>query len=381
MECCPSGLLGWCGHEPQARLVPRFQESSPAHPDPADPAALNEFQARALADMRRQVQPSASSTEDKELLRFLVARKWQVDAAVDQFQAMLKWRKDHHVDRVRGNALGPFGPQAASEAAQDGRLGRQGVEMFPQLRLVEPTLKEGALLFHGQTLAFGFDKKGQPVQIQNGGLAGWRFAGMLKLIGGSEKVLASLVRMHELQAARMEEASRRHGRPITKQVVITNADGMPLRPHPLAVTAFKDFLVVSSRYYPESLAVLFVVNAPPVFVALYRLIKTWLDPVTASKIQVLGRNFQAVLLEHIDADQLPRDYGGTVDFDILGNTWSEEDCDQCIARCRQALQQSVRERRPAEASKCPAGCDKPWPRIQQLFVVSMVLLIALYGLP
>ena len=31
------------------------------------------------------------------------------------------------------------------------------------------------------------------------------------------------------------------------KVVITNADGMPLRPHPLAVAAFKDFLVVSSR--------------------------------------------------------------------------------------------------------------------------------------
>ena len=67
-------------------------------------------------------------------------------------EAMLKWRRDHRVDRVRGNALGPFGPEAASKAAQvprsrlrvqdllnrlmlqDGRLGRQGVEMFPQLR-------------------------------------------------------------------------------------------------------------------------------------------------------------------------------------------------------------------------------------------------------
>ncbi|CAE7225217.1 unnamed protein product [Symbiodinium natans] len=326
--------------------------------------------------MRQKVGPSASM-EDKELLRFLIARKWQVDAAVEQCQAMLRWRKEHKVDQVRGNALGPFGPKAALEAAQDARLSRQGVEMFPQLRLVEPKSIEGSLLYYGQTLAFGFDKKGQPIQIQNGGLAGWRFRGMLSVIGGSEHVLASLVRMHELQAARMEEASKRHGRPITKQVVITNADGMPLRPDPLAVAAFKDFLVVSSRYYPESLAVLFVVNAPPVFVALYRLIKTWLDPVTASKIQVLGRNFHSVLLEHIDADQLPRDYGGTVDFDLLGSTWSEEDCDRCIASCRQALQQNVRERRSDEARE---ATDKPW-RFQQLFVVSIVLLLAFYGLP
>ena len=48
------------------------------------------------------------------------------------------------------------------------------VGMFSR-RLVEPTPTEGALLYYGQTIAFGFDKKGQPVQIQNGGLAGWRF--------------------------------------------------------------------------------------------------------------------------------------------------------------------------------------------------------------
>ena len=78
-------------------------------------------------------------------------------------------------------------------------------------------------------------------------------------------------------------------------------------------------------YYPESLAVLFVVNAPVFFVAFYRLFQSWLDPITASKIQVLGRNFQSTLLEHIEADQLPKSYGGTVDFDILGETWSREE--------------------------------------------------------
>eukprot|EP00438_Fugacium_kawagutii_P012049 Skav206585 [mRNA] locus=scaffold5652:27358:29652:- [translate_table: standard] len=49
------------------------------------------------------------------------------------------------------------------------------------------------------------------------------------------------------QAARMEESSRRLGRPITKQVVICNAAGMQLKPNPDAVTAFKDFLLLSSR--------------------------------------------------------------------------------------------------------------------------------------
>ena len=37
-------------------------------------------------------------------------------------------------------------------------------------------------------------------------------------MGGREEVVAGLVRIQELQAARMEESSRRLGRSITKQV-------------------------------------------------------------------------------------------------------------------------------------------------------------------
>mmetsp|Transcript_11438 Transcript_11438/g.27438 ORF Transcript_11438/g.27438 Transcript_11438/m.27438 type:complete len:374 (+) Transcript_11438:49-1170(+) len=370
--CATHGLLNWCGSD-GAKFVD-VKEESPV-PEKLGRAELTQAQQCALNDMKQKIRYFA---EDKELLRFLIARKWDVDAAIDQFEAMMQWRRDHDVDRVRGRALGPFGPDAA-DVLKDSRLSRNDVEMFPQLRLVEPSPNEGALIYYGQTLAFGFDKKGQPIQIQNGGLAGWRFRDMLRVIGGSDNMMASLVRMHELQAARMEEASRKLGRPITKQVVITNASGMPLRPHPLAVAAFKDFLIVSSRYYPESLAVLFVVNAPPFFVALYKLIQSWLDPVTASKIQVLGRNFQSVLLEHIDADQLPRDYGGTVDFDILGETWGEQDCGQCIATCRQALQQRASE--PYVASPQKGDVEVPaWPRLP-ILILSVLLVVSLYGIP
>ncbi|CAK9116884.1 unnamed protein product [Durusdinium trenchii] len=321
------GFLDFCGGRDDARDPELEFKASPTEQD------LLHWQYDALLEMRSQVGP----VEDKDLLRFLVARKWHVPAAVEQFHAMQIWRKTNQVERWRRNAPGPTGPDAAADAAEDPRLSRDNIEMFPQLRLVENWPDEGAHVYFGQALAFGFDKKGQPIQIQNGGLAGWRFAELLRHVGGREKVVKSLIRFQELQAARMEESSRRLGRPITKQVVITNAAGMPLRPHPQAVATFKDFLFISSRYYPESLAVLFIVNAPVFFVAFYRLIQSWLDPVTASKIQVLGSNFQHKLLEHIDADQLPITYGGTVDFDILGETWSREDCDKFLADCQRAL--------------------------------------------
>ena len=91
---------------------------------------LLSWQYDALLEMRAQV----GAVEDKDLLRFLVARKWHVNAAVEQFEAMLRWRKENQVERYRRNAPGPVGPEAAADAAQDPLLSRGNVEIFPQTR-------------------------------------------------------------------------------------------------------------------------------------------------------------------------------------------------------------------------------------------------------
>jgi len=56
-----------------------------------------------------------------------------------------------------------------------------------------------------------------------------------------------------------------------------------------------------------------IVNAPGYFAATWRLIRGWLDPRTASKIEVIaGKNaVEKRLLELVDSEQLPSDYGGT----------------------------------------------------------------------
>ena len=55
----------------------------------------------------------------------------------------------------------------------------------------------------------------------------------------------------------------------------------------------------------------FVVNAPMVFSALYAIIKGFLDERTRSKVRIIGANYRPVLLEHIDAENLPEFLGGT----------------------------------------------------------------------
>ena len=66
----------------------------------------------------------------------------------------------------------------------------------------------------------------------------------------------------------------------------------------------------------QTLKLHFFVNAPAAFAGLWRVIRGWLDPVTAGKIRVLGADFAPALLEHIDAAQLPREYGGTNAWDV-----------------------------------------------------------------
>ena len=55
-----------------------------------------------------------------------------------------------------------------------------------------------------------------------------------------------------------------------------------------------------------------IVNAPTFFAATWRIIKGWLDPRTAAKIEVISSKSAAEkrLLELVDADLLPTDYGG-----------------------------------------------------------------------
>jgi len=55
-----------------------------------------------------------------------------------------------------------------------------------------------------------------------------------------------------------------------------------------------------------------IINAPTFFSATWRIIKGWIDPRTAGKIEVISNTAagEKRLLELVDAEQLPSDYGG-----------------------------------------------------------------------
>lgn len=79
-----------------------------------------------------------------------------------------------------------------------------------------------------------------------------------------------------------------------------------------ALAIIKEQAAIDSICFPETMAKMLIVNAPTFFAATWRIIKGWLDPRTAGKIEVISSRstMEKRLLEFVDADQLPSDYGG-----------------------------------------------------------------------
>lgn len=69
-----------------------------------------------------------------------------------------------------------------------------------------------------------------------------------------------------------------------------------------------------NNYYPETLGIAAILNAPWIFSACWTIIKVMLDPVTASKIAFLK---PAQLKEFMNDEDIPVDLGGTSDYDFL----------------------------------------------------------------
>jgi hypothetical protein len=79
-----------------------------------------------------------------------------------------------------------------------------------------------------------------------------------------------------------------------------------------SLTIIKEQSAIDSVCFPETMNKMLIVNAPTFFAATWRIIKGWLDPRTAAKIEVISSKATAEkrLLDLVDADQLPSDYGG-----------------------------------------------------------------------
>ncbi|KAK9050205.1 hypothetical protein SSX86_030824 [Deinandra increscens subsp. villosa] len=211
------------------------------------------------------------------LLRFLKARNYEIDKAKLMWTNMINWRKEYGADTI----MEDFDFKEKEEVMQYYPQGHHGV-----------------------------DKDGRPIYIERLGLVD-----ATKLMQATS--LERYVKYHVMEFERTFSdkfpacsiAAKTH---VDQSTTILDVQGVGLKSmNKSARDLIQSLQNIDGNNYPETLCRMYIINAGSGFRLLWNTVKTFLDPKTTSKINVLGNKFQSKLLEIIEASELPEFLGGT----------------------------------------------------------------------
>jgi len=220
---------------------------------------------------------------DALLLRFLRARKWDVQNALVMLVSTMHWRSaEMHVD----DDIMFNGETGAVKVAKTGTgAEKKDAEGFlEQLRM-------------GKSFLHGTDSEGRPITVVS--------ARLHKPGEQSEKSLERYT-VFVIETARMLLRP-----PVDTATIIFDMTGFSMAN--MDYTPVKFMIKCFEANYPESLGSVLVYKAPWIFQGIWKIIKGWLDPVVASKVHFASDEKE--LSEWIPKARILKSLGGDENWD------------------------------------------------------------------
>ncbi|CDZ97962.1 Phosphatidylinositol transfer protein SEC14 and related proteins [Phaffia rhodozyma] len=238
--------------------------------------------------------------EDVSLLRFLRARKFDVQGAVKQYEEYIAWRQDKHIDE---------------------KYAEYDIEEFERLRAVYP-------MWTGRR-----DTRGMPIYVYK--ISSLTTAKLNQLIPNDEAssssiaiVTFALIRFLLPFCSTLPRQNEEVPIAGTSSIVDVGDVGLSrfwgLRSH-LQVAS-----QVASANFPETIDRVFVVGAPSFFPTVFNWAKKWFDQGTVDKIHILGTSPLNELLRWMPRSSIPTEYGGDLGWTYGDSPVLDEEASQAF---------------------------------------------------
>lgn len=217
------------------------------------------------------------SHDDHLLLRFLRARKFDLHKSQEMFLNCEKWRKEKQVDEVFKTFK--FEEQAIVN------------QIYPR--------------YYHKT-----DKAGRPIYIEV--LNNLDLDQLFKLTTRERLEKNFIYEYERLLRVRLPACSKVAGHHIETGFTVLDLKNCSVM-QALKIKDLLKFIVdTGQNYYPETMGMTFIINAPWLFDTIWNVVKIWMDEVTVNKIRIFkaGKDFSKDLFEFVEPANVPFSLGG-----------------------------------------------------------------------
>ncbi|KAM0790091.1 hypothetical protein ACM66B_005419 [Microbotryomycetes sp. NB124-2] len=234
---------------------------------------------------KRDASRGRPSHDDATLVRFLRARKFEIQGALQQFKETEHWRQSKQLDKLYDEfPVNEFCDSQEVYTQWTGRRAKSGQPLY--------VYKIGALTKERVNRYSSDSSRLEPR--------------MMCLL---EALLASTLPLCNACARPKMET------PVDSTVSIIDVTGVSMARFWQLRAHMQRASVMATAHYPETLGNLYIVGAPGFFSVIWGWIKNWFDAHTVSKLTIVPANqVLSTLSSVIDIENIPIAYGGQLDW-------------------------------------------------------------------